>query len=91
MDPTFLEGMIVKPQQTYPVTLGGKAFDVSLTDIIYDTPKGNFPHPNTMTCKLMASHKPVTSWNITLWAAVSSNGRAISHPRKGSRNMPMPR
>jgi L-serine dehydratase len=25
----------------------------SLKDIIYDAPKGNFPHPNTMTCKLM--------------------------------------
>jgi L-serine dehydratase len=59
VDPAFLEGMIVKPQQTYPVTLGGKAFDVSLADIIYDAPKGNFPHPNTMTCKLMAGDKPV--------------------------------
>ena len=27
---------------------------ISLKDIIYDAPKGNFPHPNTMTCKLMA-------------------------------------
>ena len=26
---------------------------VSLKDIIYDAPKGDFPHPNTMTCKLM--------------------------------------
>ena len=22
--------------------------------MIYDSPKGDFPHPNTMTCKLMA-------------------------------------
>jgi L-serine dehydratase len=26
---------------------------MSLKDIVYDEPKGNFPHPNTMTCKLM--------------------------------------
>ncbi len=26
---------------------------MSLKDIIYDSPKGDFPHPNTMTCKLM--------------------------------------
>src|SRR5215831_3796367 len=29
-------------------------FNVSLEDIIYDSPKGDFKHPNTMTCKLMA-------------------------------------
>ena len=34
--------------------LGDKTFNVSLKDIIYDAPKGDFPHPNTMTCKLMA-------------------------------------
>ena len=33
--------------------LGDKTFDVSLKDVIYDAPKGDFPHPNTMTCKLM--------------------------------------
>src|ERR1700751_1025099 len=59
VDPMFLEGMIAKPQQTYPVTLGGKTLNVSLADIVYDAPKGDFPHPNTMTCKLMAGDKPV--------------------------------
>src|SRR4029450_12954289 len=32
---------------------GEKVFTVALKDIIYDAPKGTFPHPNTMTCKLM--------------------------------------
>src|SRR4029078_573753 len=27
-----------------------------LKDIIYDTPKGNFHHQNTMTCKLLAGN-----------------------------------
>jgi hypothetical protein len=31
----------------------------SLADIIHDTPKGEFPHPNTMTCKLMAGDKAI--------------------------------
>ena len=39
--------------------LGDKTFNLSLADIIYDAPKGDFPHPNTMTCKLMAGDKPV--------------------------------
>ena len=33
--------------------LGDKTFNLSLKDIVYDAPKGDFPHPNTMTCKLM--------------------------------------
>ena len=59
VDPLFLDEMIAKPQQTYPVTLGGKTFNLSLSDVVYDAPKGEFPHPNTMTCKLMAGDKPV--------------------------------
>ena len=59
VDPLFLDEMIAKPQQTYPVTLGGKTFNLSLADVVYDAPKGEFPHPNTMTCKLMGGDKPV--------------------------------
>jgi L-serine dehydratase len=53
VDPLFLDGLRDKPDQVFPVKLGDKSFDVSLKDIVYDAPKGNFPHPNTMTCKLM--------------------------------------
>src|SRR5690349_10276600 len=59
VDPRFLDEMIAKPQQTYPVTVGSKTFNLSLADIIYDAPKGDFPHPNTMTCQLMAGDKPL--------------------------------
>src|SRR5271169_3366358 len=59
VNPLFLDEMIAKPRQTYPVTLGGKTFNLSLADVVYDAPKGDFPHPNTMTCKLMAGDKPV--------------------------------
>jgi L-serine dehydratase len=54
VNPLFLDEMIKKPEQTYPVELGGKKLSLSLADIIYDAPKGDFPHPNTMTCKLVA-------------------------------------
>jgi L-serine dehydratase len=53
VDPLFLDGLRDKPDQVFPVKLGEKTFDVSLKDVIYDAPKGDFPHPNTMTCKLM--------------------------------------
>src|SRR5262249_33541657 len=54
VDPEFLDSLVSKPDQTFPVKLGEKTFNVSLKDIIYDAPKGDFKHPNTMTCKLMA-------------------------------------
>jgi L-serine dehydratase len=59
VDPLFLDEMKAKPEQTYPVKLGDKTFNLSLADIIYDVTKGDFPHPNTMTCKLMGRDKPI--------------------------------
>src|SRR6185436_4148999 len=44
------------PNQSFPVKFGSKTINVSLKDIVYDAPKGDFPHPNTMTCKLMAGN-----------------------------------
>ena len=49
VDPLFLDGLRDKPDQTFPVKLGDKTVTVSLKDIIYDAPKGEFHHPNTMT------------------------------------------
>ena len=57
VDPAFLDSLRDKPDQSFPVKLGAKTVNVTLTDIVYDAPKGNFPHPNTMTCKLMAGDK----------------------------------
>ncbi len=57
VDPLFLDAMVASPDQTYPVKLGDKTFNLSLADIIYDSPKGEFPHPNTMTCQLLAGDK----------------------------------
>jgi L-serine dehydratase len=54
VDPAFLDGLRDNPNQTFKVKLGSKEISVSLKDIIYDATKGNFHHPNTMTCKLLA-------------------------------------
>jgi L-serine dehydratase len=53
VEPAFLDSLAANPDQSFPVKLGDKTLTLSLKDIIYDSPKGNFPHPNTMTCKLM--------------------------------------
>jgi L-serine dehydratase len=54
VEPAFLDGLAANPNQSFDVKLGGKSFKVSLADIVYDAPKGDFPHANTMTCKLVA-------------------------------------
>ena len=53
VEPEFLDSLVAKPDQSFPVKLGDKTFNLTLKDIIYDAPKGDFKHPNTMTCKLM--------------------------------------
>ena len=57
IDPAFLDGLAANPNQTFPVKLGNRSINVSLKDIVYDAAKGNFPHANTMTAKLMAGDK----------------------------------
>ncbi len=57
VDPAFLDEMRDKPDNTYPLKLGDKTFTLSLKDVVFDATKGNFPHPNTMTCKLMEGDK----------------------------------
>jgi L-serine dehydratase len=45
------------PNQTFPVKLGSKTLNLTLKDVIFDATKGDFPHPNTMTAKLLAGNK----------------------------------
>ena len=54
INPIFLDELAANPTQTFPVKLGSSTFNVSLSDVIYDATKGDFPHANTMTCKLLA-------------------------------------
>jgi L-serine dehydratase len=53
VEPAFLDSLVANPNQSFQVKLGDKTLTLSLKDIVYDSPKGEFPHPNTMTCKLM--------------------------------------
>jgi L-serine dehydratase len=54
VDPAFLDGLRDRPDQSFPLKLGPKTVNVTLKDVVFDAVEGNFPHPNTMTCKLMA-------------------------------------
>ena len=88
VDPLFLDEMIAKPEQTYAVKLGDKTFNLSLADIIYDTPKGEFPHPNTMTCKLMAGDQVITEQEYYSVGGGFIEWKGYQPPKKGQPKYP---
>jgi L-serine dehydratase len=55
--PQFLDGLATNPDEAHKVTIGPASLNLTLKDIIFDAPKGDFPHPNTMTAKLLAGNE----------------------------------
>jgi L-serine dehydratase len=88
VDPLFLDEMIAKPEQIYPVTLGDKTFNLSLADIIYDTPKGDFPHPNTMTCRLLAGDRVLYEQEYYSVGGGFIEWKGYEPPKKGQPKYP---
>jgi len=88
VDPLFLDEMKEKPTATYPLKLGDKDFNLSLADIIYDSPKGNFPHPNTMTCKLLAGDKAIYELEYYSPGGGFYEWKGYTPPKKGAPKYP---
>lgn len=88
VDPLFLDEMKAKPDQSYSVKLGDKTFTLSLADIIYDTPKGDFPHPNTMTCKLIGGDKSVYELEYYSPGGGFYEWKGYTPPKKGQPKYP---
>ena len=88
IDPAFLDELRDKPDQTFPVKLGSATFNVSLKDIIYDAPKGNFPHPNTMTCKLMAGDTVLLEQEYYSVGGGFIEWKGYEPPKKGAPKYP---
>jgi len=88
VDPKFLDDLAARPDQVFKVKLGDKAFDVSLKDIIYDSPKGDFPHPNTMTCKLMAGDKVLLEQEYYSVGGGFIEWKGYTPPKKGQPRYP---
>ncbi len=88
IDPLFLDGLRDKPDQVFPVKLGGKTFNASLKDIIYDAPKGDFPHPNTMTCKLMAGETVLLEQEYYSVGGGFIEWKGYQPPKKGQPKYP---
>src|SRR5215204_1007968 len=61
VDPLFLDSLRDQPDQSFKVKLGGKELPVTLKDVGYDAPKGEFHHQNTMVCHLLAGDEDLFS------------------------------
>jgi L-serine dehydratase len=88
VEPEFLDSLQTKPDQTFPVKLGGKTFNMSLKDIVYDAPKGNFPHPNTMTCKLLAGNDVLLEQEYYSVGGGFIEWKGYQPPKKGQPKYP---
>jgi L-serine dehydratase len=88
IDPLFLDEMKEKPNQTYPLKLGDKTFNLSLADVVYDATKGDFPHANTMTCKLMAGDKPIFELEYYSVGGGFIEWKGYTPPKKGAPKYP---
>ena len=88
VEPAFLDGLAENPNQCFPVKLGDETFNVSLKDIIYDAPKGDFPHPNTMTCKLMAGDSVLLEQEYYSVGGGFIEWKGYQPPKKGQPKYP---
>ena len=88
INPAFLDELAAKPDQTFPVTLGNTKFNASLADIIYDAPKGDFPHPNTMTCRLMAGDTVLLEQEYYSVGGGFIEWKGYTPPKKGAPKYP---
>ena len=91
VEPAFLDGLVENPNQTFPVTLGGNTFNASLADIIYDATTGDFHHPNTMTCRLMAGEEELLSQKYYSVGGGFIEWEGYTPPQKGAPRYPYQR
>jgi L-serine dehydratase len=88
VEPQFLDGLSSNPEQSFPVKMGDKTLSLSLKDIIYDSPKGNFPHPNTMVCKLMGADGAIFELEYYSVGGGFIEWKGYQPPKKGQPKYP---
>jgi L-serine dehydratase len=88
VEPEFLDSLVSNPDQSFPVKLGDKTINVSLKNIVYDSPKGEFPHPNTMTCKLMTGNDVLLEQEYYSVGGGFIEWKGYQPPKKGAPKYP---
>jgi L-serine dehydratase len=88
IDPAFLDDLAANPNQSFDVKLGPKTIKASLNDVVFDEVKGDFPHPNTMTCKLMAGDKALLEQEYYSVGGGFIEWKGYTPPKKGAPKYP---
>ena len=85
--PQFLDSLANNPDEAHKVTIGPTTLNLTLKNIIFDSPKGDFHHPNTMTCVLLAGNDTLYELEYYSVGGGLLSGRATSPRRKGNPNI----
>jgi L-serine dehydratase len=88
VEPAFLDSLAANPDQSFRVKIGEKTLTLSLKDIVYDSPKGDFPHPNTMTCKLMGGSEVLLEQEYYSVGGGFIEWKGYQPPKKGQPKYP---
>lgn len=88
IDPAFLDDLAANPNQSFDVKLGPKTIKASLSDVVFDAVKGDWPHPNTMTCKLLAGDKVLLEQEYYSVGGGFIEWKGYTPPKKGAPKYP---
>ena len=88
VDPAFLDSLRDKPDQSFAVKLGPKTVNVTLKDVIFDATDGDFPHPNTMICRMMAGQNSLHELEYYSVGGGFIEWKGYTQPQKSSPKYP---
>jgi L-serine dehydratase len=86
--PQFLDGLANNPDEVHKVTLGPTTLNLTLKDIIFDATKGDFHHPNTMTCVLLAGNETLYELEYYSVGGGFIEWKGYKQPEKGQPKYP---
>jgi len=86
--PEFLDGLAKNPNEVHKVTIGPTTLNLTLKDIVFDSTKGDFPHPNTMTGKLLAGDKTLYELEYYSVGGGFIEWKGYKPPEKGQAKYP---
>jgi L-serine dehydratase len=86
--PQFLDELATNPDKGYKLTVGPASFNLTLKDVIFDATKGEFHHPNTMTCKLLAGSSVIYELEYYSVGGGFIEWKGYTAPEKGQPKYP---
>ncbi|MBZ5856951.1 L-serine ammonia-lyase [Flavihumibacter profundi] len=86
--PEFLDALASNPDEIHQVTIGPATLDLTIKDIIFDAPKGEFYHPNTMTAKLLAGNETLYELEYYSVGGGFIEWKGYEAPKKGQPKYP---